>query len=70
MPAEGHGRREKRKGERTELSPQAAERWKKVVTGALDTLDAALNKSSLPDEPPNFGEVDAWLMTLRRGRLR
>ncbi len=60
---------EKRRGERAELSPQVAERWKKGVAVALDTLDAAITKSVLPDEPSNAAEVDAWLVALRRARL-
>jgi len=59
----------KRRGERTELSPEVAERWKKRVTGAFDTLDAALTRSVLPEEPPNVAEVDAWLVALRRSEL-
>jgi uncharacterized protein len=60
---------EKRRGERAELRPQVAEGWKKVVTSALDTLDAAVSKSVLPDEPPNVTAMDAWLVALRRTRL-
>jgi uncharacterized protein len=55
----------KRQGERTELSSEVAERWKVAVVRAFEVLDAAQARSVLPEEPPNFTEVDAWLVALR-----
>ncbi len=60
----------KRRGERSELEPEVAERWKVAVGRSLDLLDEALAKSALPEEPPNVDEVEGWLVELRRRSLR
>lgn len=59
----------KRRGERSELAPDVAERWRKEVGRAFEVLDAALARSPLPEEPANVGEIDAWLVELRRRGL-
>lgn len=59
----------KRRGERWELAPDVAERWKPLVGRAFDLLDSALPRSPLPEEPPNVAEVDAWLVETRRASL-
>jgi predicted nucleotidyltransferase len=59
----------KRRGERSELAPDVAERWKTTVGRAFDVLDSALERSVLPEEPPNVSEVDEWLVALRREGL-
>jgi uncharacterized protein len=46
-----------------------AERWRTRVAGAFERLDAALTASKLPEEPATIGEVDAWLLNLRRRSL-
>lgn len=56
----------KRGGERSELVPDVAERWKATVGRAFDLLDSALQRSALPEEPPNAPEVEAWLVSVRR----
>ncbi len=56
----------KRRGERTELAPEVAERWRREVGRAFDVLDAALSHTVLPEEPPNVAEIEAWLVELRR----
>jgi predicted nucleotidyltransferase len=59
----------KRRGEKSELAPDVAERWKGAVGRAFDLLDSALKRSALPEEPSNAAEVDAWLVSLRRAPL-
>ena len=59
----------KRRGERSELTDDMSARWRVEVARAFDTLDAALARSALPEEPPNVREVDAWLVGLRRRGL-
>jgi uncharacterized protein len=56
----------KRRGERAELTPSIAERWRGEVARAFEVLDGALARSILPEEPPNVREVEAWLVRLRR----
>lgn len=59
----------KRRGERSELPSDVAERWKAAVDRAFDLLDSALERSPLPDEPPNVPEVEAWLVDHRLAHL-
>ncbi len=59
----------KRRGERTELAPEVAERWKSAVGRAFDILDSAAARSHLPEEPPNAADAEAWLVALRRQAL-
>lgn len=56
----------KRRGERSELPPDLAERWRKEVLRAFDVLEGALARSPLPEEPRNPGELETWLVDLRR----
>jgi predicted nucleotidyltransferase len=55
----------KRRGERTELLPEISERWKLALGRSFEALDAALAASTLPDDPPNEHELDAWLVAFR-----
>ena len=59
----------KEAGERTVLEDQEAMQWTTRVHAALAVLDKALAKSTLPDEPPNADEIEAWLLALRRARF-
>lgn len=59
----------KRRGERSELPTELAERWKLAVTRSFQVLDDALVRSVLSEEPMNTGEVEAWLVALRRQAL-
>lgn len=59
----------KRAGERTALSTDEAARWNGVIERALSGLDAARERSALPDEPRGVAELDAWLRELRRARF-
>jgi hypothetical protein len=56
----------KRRGERSELSAELAEPWRKDVGRAFEVLDGALARSALPEDPPNVRELEAWLLELRR----
>jgi predicted nucleotidyltransferase len=56
----------KRRGERSELPAELAERWRKDVGRAFEVLDGALARSALPEDPPNVRELETWLLELRR----
>jgi hypothetical protein len=56
----------KRRGEKIELAPEVAERWKAGVGRALEALGRALLESPLPEDPPNVDELDAWLVAFRQ----
>lgn len=56
----------KKRGEGSELAPAVSERWKATVGRAFDLLDSALARSTLPEEPPNVADAEAWLVALRR----
>jgi hypothetical protein len=60
----------KRAGERTGLDPELLEAWRPRVDALFVRLDAAREASPLPDEPPNEPELAAWLLAVRRARLR
>lgn len=73
---EAHGPRDamalleaKRTGERFGADPKLLEEWRPRVGTVLDDLDAALETSSLPMEPPNVDALEAWLLEVRRARL-
>lgn len=55
----------KRRGERSELPPGLADRWKANLDRAFAALDDALAASPLPEAPPNEAELDEWLVAFR-----
>lgn len=55
----------KKRGEKSELAPEVAERWKASLDSAFQGLDRALASSKLPDECPNADALDAWLVKFR-----
>lgn len=59
----------KRAGERTAADPEMLESWRPRVDRILRALDDAYAHSSLPEEPANVPEVDAWLIEVRRERF-
>lgn len=59
----------KRRGERTSADPALLEAWRPRIAQALDRLDAARERSVLPEEPRNIQALEAWLISLRRARL-
>jgi len=59
----------KRRGERSELSPEVAERWRLTVGRSFHVLDEALSRSALSEESRNVAEVEAWLVATRRKAL-
>jgi len=59
----------KRTGERVGLDPALVEGWRPRVEGLLARLDAAREKSPLPEDPPNDREVREWLVAVRRARF-
>lgn len=56
----------KRRGERSELPPPLAERWKTEAMRAFEMLDDALAHSPLPEDPSNVRDLELWLVELRR----
>lgn len=59
----------KRAGERTPLEPAERERWRAHVGALLEGLDAARERSVLPEEPSNAAELEAFLIETRRARF-
>jgi uncharacterized protein len=58
----------KRRGERSELSEALSERWRGQVGRAFEQLDAARERSVLPEAPQGADALEAWLLELRRSR--
>jgi uncharacterized protein len=56
----------KKRGEKAELAPEVAARWKAQVDRAFEALEAACASSPLPDDPPNEAELEDWLIAFRR----
>jgi hypothetical protein len=56
---------QKRRGEKAELPEPMVERWKGQVQRAFEQLDAARERSPLPEEPANVDALDAWLLSVR-----
>lgn len=61
---------QKRAGERVTLGALELEGWRTRVDAALARLDAAVERSPLPAEPPNEAEVRGWLLAVRKARFR
>lgn len=59
----------KRTGERAPLPEPVARRWMAEAGRALDVVDAALERSPLPEEAPNRDAMETWLVELRRRRF-
>ncbi|WP_437587956.1 nucleotidyltransferase domain-containing protein [Sorangium sp. So ce1000] len=59
----------KRAGEQAPLAADVAERWAEQISRAFTTLEAAHDHAVLPAEPPNQGELNDWLLALRKARL-
>ena len=59
----------KRAGERVALEIAQLEAWRPRVDALFAALDAAHEKSVLPEAPANEDEVRAWLMRVRRARF-
>jgi predicted nucleotidyltransferase len=60
----------KRAGERVGLDPALIDAWRPRVDALLRRLDEARETSPLPEAPPNQEELRAWLLDVRRSRLR
>jgi uncharacterized protein len=60
---------EKRAGETTRLSPEAAARWGEGVKRVFGVLEDAHARSTLPAEPEGVAELEAWLIEERRRSL-
>jgi hypothetical protein len=59
----------KKAGERIGLEPALLEEWRPRIDSLFTRLDAAQERSLLPQEPPNAREVRDWLLAIRRSRL-
>lgn len=56
----------KRTAERVPLGEVRLERWRKRLDDAFRTLEAARERSPLPEAPTNTADVEAWLLAVRR----
>ncbi len=56
----------KTRGERVQLGEEEREHWMGRCRESLDYLETARERSILPDEAPNRGEVEAFLIEMRR----
>lgn len=59
----------KRSGERVGIDAELLEAWKPRIDALFARLEASLDGSVLPREPPNEGELREWLLSVRRARL-
>lgn len=59
----------KRAGERVGLDAALLEQWRPRVQGLFCRLDESRERSPLPEEPANEGEVRHWLLDVRRRRF-
>ena len=59
----------KRAGEQTAADAELVEAWTPRVAEALARLDAARERSVLPEEPRGTGALESWLVALRRSRF-
>jgi predicted nucleotidyltransferase len=59
----------KRAGENTAADPTLLDAWRDRLTSAVERLDAARERSVLPEEPRDVHALEAWLVALRRARL-
>ncbi len=59
----------KRTGERAPLPVPVATHWLAETRRVFEILDAAKQRSPLPEEAPNAAELEAWLIELRRARF-
>lgn len=58
----------KSKAEKQALDEAVYAEAERLMDRAFATLDEALAKTSLPAEPPNAADIDAWLVETRLGR--
>lgn len=56
----------KRAGERVDLDPDTAERWRGRLADILDQLTAVRAESPLPEEPENVDTLADWLLSVRK----
>lgn len=59
----------KRAGEKTPLTPELRDHWFGRIDRVLEGLDAARERSPLPEESPNAAELEAWLLAQRRAHF-
>jgi hypothetical protein len=59
----------KRAGERVGLDPELLDLWRPRIDALLARLDAARERSLLPEEPRNEREIRQWLLHVRRSRF-
>lgn len=59
----------KRAGERTQLDEAMARHWAQRVQRAFELLEHAHDNSSLPQEPTNGPDLEAWLVEQRLARV-
>jgi len=59
----------KKAGEHTAADPTLLDRWRPRIEETLSRLDAARDRSVLPDEPKGVNAIESWLISLRKARF-
>lgn len=59
----------KRAGERVAADPSLLDAWRSKVAQACARLDAARDRSVLPEEPRDVEALERWLLAVRRARF-
>lgn len=59
----------KRAGERVGIDPELLGAWRPRLDALFVRLDAAVERSPLPAEPPNEAELREWLLSVRKSRM-
>lgn len=59
----------KRAGERVAIDPELLVSWRPRIDALFARLDASVERSPLPTEPPNEGELRDWLLSVRKSRM-
>lgn len=59
----------KRAGERVGIDPELLASWRPRIDALFVRLDASVERSPLPAEPRNEGELREWLLSVRKSRM-
>ncbi|HVJ90386.1 MAG TPA: nucleotidyltransferase domain-containing protein [Labilithrix sp.] len=59
----------KRAGERVGIDPELLGSWRPRIDALFVRLDASVERSPLPADPPNEAELREWLLSVRKSRM-
>lgn len=59
----------KRAGERVGIDPELLGSWRPRIDALFVRLDASLERSPLPADPPNVSQLRDWLLSVRKSRM-